>query len=233
MLSNPIFSDDAAARAALEKLRWPEGPTCVHCHAGGRHVSKIVGTKKTHREGTFSCNGCRKQFTVTVGTMFERTRVPLSKWLYGLHLCSEYASDPIQDLRQNVFVDYKTASKMWAHIYAAARLYKGQLLAFGPNIRKVMNEKRSKAVRQGLTRYAAAKLKAAGRHPAQHTIRSEGVLLALTPTSPPNELKRTSLALSRTEALARLLLATDPKALMQLEQHMKRKGIKKVPTNLS
>jgi transposase-like protein len=82
------FSDETAARELLEAMRWPNGPACPHC--GGAEPYKLTprkpGTKT--RLGLYKCKACRKQFTVTVGTVFEDSRIPLSKWLLAIHLLS-------------------------------------------------------------------------------------------------------------------------------------------------
>lgn len=82
------FSDENAARELLEGMRWPNGPACPHC--GGSDPYKLTPRKpaaKT-RPGLYKCRACRKQFTVTVGTVFEDSRIPLSKWLLAIHLLS-------------------------------------------------------------------------------------------------------------------------------------------------
>jgi transposase-like protein len=84
ILKNPIFSDESKAREWLEDRVWPTGPVCPHCGVTSEHVTKLAG--KAHRDGVFQCNGCREQFTVTVGTVFERSKIPLTKWLAALFL---------------------------------------------------------------------------------------------------------------------------------------------------
>lgn len=82
------FSDEQAARALLEEMRWGKNPTCPHC--GGLNPYRLTPRKpgaKT-RPGLWKCSQCRKQFTVTVGTVFEDSRIPLSKWLLAIHLLS-------------------------------------------------------------------------------------------------------------------------------------------------
>jgi transposase-like protein len=83
-LQNPIFTDDAKAREWLEARVWPHGPVCPHCGTTSERVTKLEGDK--HRSGLYQCNECREQFTVTVGTVFERSKLPLSKWLMALFL---------------------------------------------------------------------------------------------------------------------------------------------------
>jgi transposase-like protein len=79
------FENDTAARALLERLRWPDGPQCPRCDAQGPEVFLIGGEKHSHREGLYHCKPCRKGFSVTVGTSFERLRIPLSTWVsFGL-----------------------------------------------------------------------------------------------------------------------------------------------------
>lgn len=81
-LTNPIFHDEDAARAHLESVRWPDGPVCAHCES--KNVTRLQG--KSHRAGLHHCNECEKPFTVTVGTVMERSKIPLAKWVLGFHL---------------------------------------------------------------------------------------------------------------------------------------------------
>ena len=84
-LKNPIFSDETAAREWLEARVWPQGPVCTHC--GNVDQGKIRALQgKSHRPGLFQCAECREQFTVTVKTVFERSKIPLTKWLAALFL---------------------------------------------------------------------------------------------------------------------------------------------------
>ncbi len=82
-LSNPIFHDETKARAWLEARVWPEGPVCPHC---GVVNEATLMAGKSHRLGLYQCNACREPFTVTVGTLYERSKVPLNKWLAATHL---------------------------------------------------------------------------------------------------------------------------------------------------
>ena len=85
LLKNPIFQDETAAREWLEARVWPEGPTCPHC--GNADKAKIKALQgKAHRAGLYQCAECREQFTVTVKTVFERSKIPLTKWLAALFL---------------------------------------------------------------------------------------------------------------------------------------------------
>ena len=82
-LTDPIFHDEAAARAHLEAQRWPNGPVCPHCGVVGE-ATRMAG--EAHRPGLLECRACRKQFSVTIGTVFERSHVPLHKWIYAMYL---------------------------------------------------------------------------------------------------------------------------------------------------
>ena len=107
IFDNPIFTDDEAARAYLEQLRWPEGPVCPHCGVVGESTA-LQGAK--HRVGVYKCNACRKQFTVTVGTVFEKSKVPLRKWMLATHLlCASKKGMSAHQLHRMLGVTYKTA----------------------------------------------------------------------------------------------------------------------------
>jgi transposase-like protein len=85
ILENPIFHDEAAAREWLEARVWPNGPTCPHCgNANAEKIGKLEG--KAHRAGVHKCYECGEQFTVTVNTVFERSKIPLTKWIAALTL---------------------------------------------------------------------------------------------------------------------------------------------------
>jgi transposase-like protein len=87
LLKNPIFLDETAARDWLEARVWANGRVCPHCgNADQAKITKLEG--KAHRPGVYQCNEteCRRQFTVTVNTVFERSKIPLTKWLAALFL---------------------------------------------------------------------------------------------------------------------------------------------------
>lgn len=88
ILSQPYFRIEEAALSKLESLVWPSGPICVHCGARDR-IGAVTG--KGARPGLKFCCRCRKQFRVTMGTMFEGSHVPLHKWLQACFLLT--ASD--------------------------------------------------------------------------------------------------------------------------------------------
>lgn len=82
-LTNPIFHDELAARAHLEAVRWPNGPGCPHC-GECENLTRLKG--KSTRPGVIFCNACTQPFTVTVGTVMERSKISLAKWVLGFHL---------------------------------------------------------------------------------------------------------------------------------------------------
>lgn len=73
-----LFPDEETARTYIEGRRWPNGPVCVACE------EKVRITKR--KDGFYRCNACKLDFTVRTGTIFERSHVPLHKWLYSMYL---------------------------------------------------------------------------------------------------------------------------------------------------
>jgi transposase-like protein len=112
------FTNEAAARKHLERLQWPDGPICPHCGV----VDRASAIKSDRRKGLWFCNACREQFTVTVGTIFERSKIPLHTWLYANHLlCSSKKGISSHQLSRMLGVTYKTAWFMSHRIREAMR----------------------------------------------------------------------------------------------------------------
>src|SRR5580704_5446689 len=107
-LLNPIFTDEDAARAHFEKLRWPDGPVCPHCGTVDE-ATELKG--KTTRPGLYKCRACRKPFTATMGTLYEDSHIPLHKWLLATHLmsASKKGMSAHQLWRMLGFGSYRTA----------------------------------------------------------------------------------------------------------------------------
>ena len=119
-LSDPKFHDEDAARAWLEAERWPNGPVCPHCGATAEAITKLEG--KAHRAGVHHCRACRKQFTVTVGTLFERSHIPLHKWLTAMYLMtSSKKGISAHQLHRTLGITYKSAWFMAHRIREAMR----------------------------------------------------------------------------------------------------------------
>jgi transposase-like protein len=119
-LQNPIFQDETKAREWLEARVWRSGPVCPHC--GNNTVSALKG--KAHRPGLFQCNAseCRKQFSVTVGTVFERSKIPLTKWLAALFLLvSSKKGISAHQIHRMLGITYKSAWFMMHRLREAMR----------------------------------------------------------------------------------------------------------------
>jgi transposase-like protein len=125
----PRFQNEDAAREHLDALHWPEGPFCPHCGStNAKRLPPQRGRKtKAHpegalRKGVVQCNDCRQQYTVTVGTVFESSKVPLHKWLYVNHvLCSSKKGTSAHQIARNIGVSYKTAWFMMHRIREAMK----------------------------------------------------------------------------------------------------------------
>lgn len=92
---NQRFADDETARQYIETILWPSGPVCPHCKNTGqdqkvKNIWKIkANPEKKIRAGLYRCGACAKEFTCTVGTIFEDSHIPLRKWLIAWYLvCS-------------------------------------------------------------------------------------------------------------------------------------------------
>src|ERR1019366_2120821 len=107
------FSDEDKAREFLEAQRWPEGPICPHCGElnNAYRLQPQASKKGKHvRAGVWKCGGCREQFTVTVGTIFADSHIPLSKWLLAYHLlCSSKKGISAHQLHRMLKVTYRSA----------------------------------------------------------------------------------------------------------------------------
>ena len=73
-----MFPNPEAARVYIEKRRWPKGAVCPRCQEAERIT--------TRKDGFYRCNACKEDFTVRTGTIFERSHVPLHKWIYAMYL---------------------------------------------------------------------------------------------------------------------------------------------------
>jgi transposase-like protein len=111
IFQNPIFQNETKAREALEAVRWPDGPICPHCgNSDPEKIAKVEGKKQSHRPGLFYCNECKGQFTVTVGTVFERSKIPLTKWWMAAHMFNSGKNGvSAHEIHRSLGVTYKTA----------------------------------------------------------------------------------------------------------------------------
>lgn len=128
-LDHPVFTDADKAREHLEAQRWPNGPVCPHC--GNVDQSKITAMKgKAHRAGLYNCKECREQFTVTVGSVFEHSKIALNKWLLATFLLtSSKKGMSSHQLHRMLGVTYKTA---WFMTHRIREAMKEDVAATGP-----------------------------------------------------------------------------------------------------
>lgn len=125
----PHFQDADKARAYLEALRWPDGAVCPHCGVIGDHYA-LKGA--AHRPGLMKCKDCRKQFSVTVGTVFERSKIPLNKWLLAVHLmCASKKAMSSHQIHRMLGITYKSAWFMTHRIREAMNSGNTGLLGSG------------------------------------------------------------------------------------------------------
>jgi len=115
--SAPQFRDDNEARKALEAILWPDGPICPHCGV-------INHAYPTRRPGVYRCaeKECRKDFTVTMKTVMERSKIALHKWLQAFHLmCSSKKGVSAHQLHRTLHISYEAAWFMAHRIREAMR----------------------------------------------------------------------------------------------------------------
>jgi transposase-like protein len=113
------FHDEDAAREHLEKLLWPQGPVCPRCGVMGDRITKLQG--KSTRPGVYKYKDCRKPFSVTVGTVMERSHIPLSKWVLAAQLMSSSKkSMSAHQLHRMLGTNYKTAWFLFHRLREAA-----------------------------------------------------------------------------------------------------------------
>jgi transposase-like protein len=106
-LSDPIYHDEDKALAYLEAIRWPNGPFCPYCTTTDR-IKALGG--KSMGPGWYHCGACRKKFTVRVGSIFERSHIPLTKWLMGFRLmASSKKGISAHQLHRLLDITYKSA----------------------------------------------------------------------------------------------------------------------------
>lgn len=128
-LTDPIFNNEDKAREHLERIRWADGVYCPHCgNTDGETIRRLQG--KSTRPGLHQCNACRQHFTVTVGTVMERSKIPLAKWVLGFHL---YAASKkglsAHQLHRMLGVTYKTA---WFMAHRIREAMKEDVKSSGP-----------------------------------------------------------------------------------------------------
>ena len=118
-ITDPIYHDNDAARAHLEGLLWPHGPSCPRCGVLGDRITKLQG--KSTRPGVYKCKDCRKPFSVTVGTVMERSHIPLCKWVLAAQLLvSSKKGFSAHELHRILGTNYETAWFLFHRLREAA-----------------------------------------------------------------------------------------------------------------
>lgn len=118
-----IYTDENAAREHLESLNWPDGPICPHCGTVNE-ATKLSG--KSTRPGVYKCRPCRKPFSVTVGTVFERSKIKLNTWVHAVDIYTASKKGfSAHQLHRTLGVTYKTAWFMAHRIREAMTEAKG------------------------------------------------------------------------------------------------------------
>ncbi|HWA39594.1 MAG TPA: IS1595 family transposase [Burkholderiales bacterium] len=172
-LNQPQFKTPEAARSYLEALRWPNGAVCPHCGVIGDHYA-LQG--KATRPGVWKCHACREQFSVTVGTVFEKSKIKLNVWLQAVFLlCSSKKGMSSHQLHRILGVTYKTAWFM-THRIREAMKSDGGMLGGGGKIVEVDetyfgNKEGSKA--------RIRKLKRQGKHRGGAAMKEKNAIVAL------------------------------------------------------
>lgn len=152
-LNHPAFKNEDAARKHLEATRWPDGVTCPHCSS----VDSVKPLKgKSMGAGWYHCNACREKFTVRVGTLYERSHIPLHKWLLATHLMtSSKRGISAHQLHRMLGITYKSAWFMAHRIREAMKdSFTGPLGGEGEIVQAdetyTGNSKRAKSYKKGL-----------------------------------------------------------------------------------
>jgi transposase-like protein len=128
-ITDPIYSNEDKAREHLEALQWPNGPVCPHCgNCDGERITKMQG--KSTRPGVYKCKDCRKPFSVTVGTVMERSKIPLTKWLAAMHLMTASKKGvSAHQLHRMLGITYEAA---WFLAHRLREAMKPDLTSSGP-----------------------------------------------------------------------------------------------------
>jgi transposase-like protein len=185
---DPMFQDEDKAREALEAELWPNGPVCRHCgNADASKIALVEGKKHSHRPGLYYCNECKSQFTVTVGTVLERSKIPLTKWLMAAYMFNSGKNGvSAHEIHRTLKVTYKTAWFMMHRLREAMKELNPA--PFGGEGQSVQadetwygnSSKRAKTYRKGHSHkgYVVALVEPNGRARAVHANKGQGQTVA-------------------------------------------------------
>ena len=130
VLSKPYFHDEQAAFTFVEGIIWLRGPVCPHCGGFERITTVAPNPEKRIRFGLKRCGQCKGQFTVRMGTIFEESKLPMTKWLQAIYLMSSSKKGvSAHQLGRTLEVTYKTAWFLAHRIREAMRT--GGISPFG------------------------------------------------------------------------------------------------------
>ena len=145
--SSGKYVDEELARELLERVRWPDGPICPDCVVVGGHYRLMPkrGSRSPVREGVWKCRDCRNQFTVTVGTVFQGSKIPLSKWVTAIYLMGDSANKlNAHQLHRRLGLTYKSAR------FLVKRLGEGiKQGALGKKLNSLLDEEGASVVGDG------------------------------------------------------------------------------------
>jgi transposase-like protein len=197
-LTNPIFTDLEKAREHFEAIRWPQGCYCPFCGSFER-VAPLGG--KSMGPGWYHCKDCRKKFTAAVGTIYERSHIPMTKWLLATHLmCASKKGMSAHQLHRMIGLPYKTAWFMCHRIREGMRDLKptGPLGGSG----KTVSLTRRMLVAKKLTSIAASAIRATSavraKKPYSRSLsEAASYVRIMLPTSPPRRFARLWMSRSR------------------------------------
>jgi transposase-like protein len=195
-LADKHFSDEDEARGFLEKMRWSEGVVCPHCGTVGEsyRLTAKSESKRPVRKGVWKCGACRNQFTVTVGTIFEDSHIPLHKWLMAIHLlCASKKGMSAHQLHRMLGVTYKSAwfmahriryamtqeplSSKLSGIIEMDETYVGGKLRVGPHATKPGERPRDRVVHTANKEAVVSVLQRGGRVQSLHIEKVTGANL--------------------------------------------------------
>jgi transposase-like protein len=161
LLSDPVYHDEDAARAYVEEIRWPDGPFCPFC--GAFDTVKPLGGPSTG-SGWYYCSACQDKFTVRVGSIFERSHIPLHEWLLAFRLMSSSKKGVLANqIHRTLGITYKSAWFLLHRIREAIRMMAHRWVAKArPSraMRLFMAAKRTLPIR-GISTMSAAGAKSA------------------------------------------------------------------------
>ena len=123
-------TDEGAAVEFMASQRWGDTPTCPHCEAMNVYRMVDAETRERNRRYLWRCRGCKRQFTVRIGTVFEESRIPLRHWCYAFwRACTSKRGVTALEIERQTGVSYKSALFMMDRIRLAMTIPDADKLA--------------------------------------------------------------------------------------------------------